>query len=192
MNIETFIEIDDDITGFEWRLTAYGESIYYSIKNNIDDILTVLIEFYEKCGRIDCLSIGQTGGDFTGGGVNKPLSKRKMMGFFICSTRRRFEFIGRINEDVNTYAAKARAGNLFIMQMMIVFHTITTQSQKGGLTEIYLEYGTYLKSFYSVMYCPSGVKVMLFCDGQQKNEQGRYHHNINWNAVAPKILRPQA
>ena len=53
-------------------------------------------------------------------------------------------------------------------------------------------YGTYLKSFYSVMYCPSGVKVMLFCDGQQKNEQGRYHHNINWNAVAPKILRPQA
>lgn len=34
-----------------------------------------------------------------------------------------------------------------------------TQKNAGGMTETYLESGTYLKSFYSVMYAPSCVKL---------------------------------
>ena len=35
----------------------------------------------------------------------------------------------------------------------------TTQKNSGGMSDIYLDMGTYLKSFYSVMYSPSCVKI---------------------------------
>lgn len=58
-----------------------------------------------------------------------------------------------------------------------------TQSQKGGLTEIYLDVGTYIKSFYSVMYSPSCVKVKMMGDKHM-----RIHHAIQWVYCSPRIL----
>lgn len=55
----------------------------------------------------------------------------------------------------------------------------------GGMTDLYLDSGTYVKSFYSVMYCPSAVKVAVMGGDAEK----RLHHNISWNNCAPKILR---
>ena len=34
-----------------------------------------------------------------------------------------------------------------------------TQKNKGGMTDIYMSQGTYVKSFYTVMMMPSSVKV---------------------------------
>lgn len=59
-----------------------------------------------------------------------------------------------------------------------------TQQNKGGLTDIYLTLGTYVKSFYSVMVEPSCVKVALM---GVRNK--RLHHQIKWNACTPKIMR---
>ena len=58
-----------------------------------------------------------------------------------------------------------------------------TQANAGGLTDIYLDNGTYVKSFYSVMFCPSAVKVSMMGDTQM-----RIHHKVYWNYCVPKII----
>jgi len=39
------------------------------------------------------------------------------------------------------------------------------------------------RSIYSVMYCPSFVKI-----GEMGSVVKRLHHRINWNCAVPKIL----
>jgi hypothetical protein len=58
-----------------------------------------------------------------------------------------------------------------------------TQQSKGGLTELYLDKGTYVKSFYPVMYAPSAVKKSMMGDKHM-----RIHHRVCWNNCVPLIL----
>ena len=59
----------------------------------------------------------------------------------------------------------------------------TTQATKGGNTEAYLEYGTYIKSFYSILACPSCIKV-----GTLGLSNIRFHHIVDWEHCVPKII----
>lgn len=43
------------------------------------------------------------------------------------------------------------------------------------MTELYLDAGTYVKSFYTVMYCPSCVVVSAMGTAHR-----RLHHHIKW------------
>lgn len=105
------------------------------------------------------------------------------MNTFFCSTDRKFKFIGRINEDVNTYTFLGSTGNLFLTILNVSITQITTQHNAGGMTELYLDSGTYIKSFYTVMYCPSFVKV-----GIMQSVNQRLHHQISWEHAVPVIL----
>jgi hypothetical protein len=58
-----------------------------------------------------------------------------------------------------------------------------TQRNDGGLTDSYLDLGTYVKSFYTVMYSPSCIKV-----AEMGANHRRIHHRINWDAAVPKIM----
>jgi len=78
--------------------------------------------------------------------------KRKAMNTFFCSVERPFMFLGRINEDVNTYVLLGIRGKLFFMIGNIYIKQKTTQQNPGGLTDIYLDLSTYVKLFYTVMY----------------------------------------
>ena len=51
------------------------------------------------------------------------------------------------------------------------------------MSEMYQDQGTYVKSFYSVMYNPSSVKV-----GLMGAVNKRLHHKVNWNKSVPKII----
>jgi hypothetical protein len=144
-----------------------------------------MLDFYKT---IPAKSIAMAqGGDFIGGagsGTAKSKKlKRKCMNSFICSTERPFKFNGRINEDVNTYTYKASIGHIFFTIPTLSLEQETTQSNKGGMTDIYLDKGTYIKSFYSVIFSPSSVKVALMGD---KNK--RLHHRVSWNNAVPVIL----
>ena len=182
-----FVQFDDDYTSMYYRRDA--ELRYTSIKvQNADKLFETLIEFAEATNLSSvCLS---QGGDHIGGldsiyqmpGV---MTKRKAMNTFLCSTDRPFQFYGRINEDVNLYTCGQRRGDvvfLTLMQAMIVQKQ--TQSNSGGMTGLYLDSGTYLKSFYSVMYAPSCVRV-----GVMGEQIYRMHHDISWQHTAPKIVR---
>lgn len=51
------------------------------------------------------------------------------------------------------------------------------------MTDLYLDSGTYVKSFYSVIFSPSCVKISMMGDKHK-----RVHHKVNWNSCCPKIL----
>jgi hypothetical protein len=50
------------------------------------------------------------------------------------------------------------------------------------MTEIYLDQGTYVKSFFSVMFQPSSIKV------EYHPVMRRIHHRIDWEKTVPLIL----
>lgn len=81
--------------------------------------------------------------------------------------------MGRINEDVNTYTNLGRRGELFMTIGAVQLGQKQTQKNSGGMTELYLDSGTYVKSFYSVMYAPSCVKISLMGASHK-----RIHHQV--------------
>lgn len=178
----TFIELDDDYQAIHYRNT--DGSYVPVIRRTIDDLIEALLVFYESTPTLS-VAVSQ-GGDHIGGRAKAAL-RRKAMNTFICSVDRSFKFFGRINEDVNTCTTLGRAGALFftVMQAQIVQHN--TQQNAGGMADLYLDSGTYVKSFYSVMYCPSSVKIGQLVD-HAHTVQPRIHHRIDWNATAPRIL----
>jgi hypothetical protein len=187
LGVKYFCELDDDYTSFTFR---FGADNTFSSANvlSLDAIFSAMLDFYISLGdRCKTIAMAQ-GGDYIGGGAGsygKAIKlTRKAMNSFICSVDRPFTFVGRINEDVNTYVRRGYEGDLFLTINQICLHQKQTQSNKGGMTETYLESGTYLKSFYSVMYHPAAVHI-----GLMGNKNKRLHHNIEWNAVAPKIIK---
>lgn len=185
LGIQYFIQLDDDYTGFEYRFNANLDYEYKAAKN-LDAIFYNLLEFYKKT-PIKSIAIAQ-GGDFIGGSegsfAKKVMLRRKCINTFICSTNRPFQFVGRINEDVNIYTRLASTGDIFFTFNMVSVGQKQTQSNSGGMSEMYLDSGTYLKSFYSVMYMPSGVKI-----SEMGSTHKRLHHLVKWNNVCPKIIR---
>ena len=107
------------------------------------------------------------------------------MNSFICDVNRPFKFYGRINEDVNFYTNEGRKGKLILTIFGPMLNQKQTQSNAGGMTDIYMDKGTYFKSFYSVMYSPSCVKIALM---GRYTESMRIHHRVRWNNATPMIL----
>ena len=187
LGVRYFCELDDDYTSFTYRFTEDNMFAEANIKS-MDKVFGLLLDYYISLGeRCKTIAMAQ-GGDYIGGGAGtygKAIKlTRKAMNSFICSIDRPFKFVGRINEDVNTYVRLGYEGELFLTVNHICLHQKQTQSNKGGMTETYLESGTYLKSFYSVMYHPSAVHI-----GLMGNKNKRLHHQIEWDATTPKILK---
>jgi hypothetical protein len=175
LNITYFIQLDDDYGSFLYRNEKHGVGI-----KNIDKILDLFIDFYKKT---NILSIAfSQGGDHIGGFSGIKL-KRKCMNSFICSTLRPFQFIGSINEDVNTYTTIGGRGNVFMTIPFIQLDQKKTQTNKGGMTDIYLQGGTYIKSFYSLLSRPDCVKINLM-----GRTDKRMHHSISWDNAVPVII----
>jgi len=171
-----YIQLDDDYYWFGYRTPNGAKTT-----RKLDNILNIFIEYLEKT-KITSIAFSQ-GGDHIGGyDENKKIS-RKAMNSFICSTDRPFKFIGRINEDVNTYVYLGGLGYLFFTIMNFQLDQKDTQSNKGGMTSTYLDGGTYVKSFYSVIINPSCVKVKSI--GLQNK---RLHHSISWENAVPMII----
>jgi len=189
VGVKYFMELDDDYNGFQYRIDSEykyalgrGHSAY---PNNLDLIFNFLLDYYKSIPA-KSIAIAQ-GGDFIGGKENKIHKsinlRRKCMNTFICSTGRPFKFVGRINEDVNTYTWFQGLGNLFMTFPLISIRQRETQLNSGGMTELYLDTGTYIKSFYTVMYAPSSVKIRTMGETVR-----RLHHSINWDNTVPKII----
>lgn len=177
-----FIELDDDYTDFRHMKNHKGEYCDKKIKD-LDSVFDVMLDYYIS---IPALSIAMAqGGDFVGGkmGSSWKKPKRKAMNSFICSVDRPFKFFGRVNEDVNTYTNLGSRGGLFLTTMDLKLQQKQTQTNSGGMTEMYLDSGTYVKSFYSVIYQPSSVKV-----GVMHSKNSRIHHQIRWRNTVPRIL----
>lgn len=186
MGIKYFMQLDDDYSSFQYKyISSCGQKLKgYKIKD-LDNIINLHLDFFKKTNFLT-IAFAQ-GGDFIGGAQSKRAKTRylmrKSMNSFICSTDREFKFIGAMNEDVNTYTTLGSRGYLFGTIPMISLNQATTQSQKGGITDMYLKFGTYCKAFTTVMMHPSSVKI---CIMHSKNP--RIHHCIKWANTIPKII----
>lgn len=183
LGLKYFLELDDDYTAFHFRFIV-GDKLDYVQCKRIDKLFTAMIEFLEETHALT-VALSQ-GGDFLGGACGKRFREgitRKAMNTFFCKTDNPFQFVGRINEDVNTYTTLGARGKLIMSITNASIVQKQTQSNSGGMTEAYLDSGTYLKSFFTVMYAPSCVKV-----GTMGETHRRMHHHVNWRCCVPKIL----
>jgi hypothetical protein len=185
LGVTYFMELDDDYTEFSYRVNDQDQ--YQQRKmNNMDAVITAMLKYYKSINA-KTIAFSQ-GGDFIGGKNSAILAngvrpRRKAMNSFICSTKRRFWFVGTFNEDVNTYTTLGSRGELFFTIPQPSLNQLETQSNAGGITELYKQFGTYVKSFTTVMYMPSSVKVAMMGDVNK-----RMHHQVNWRYTVPKIV----
>lgn len=179
-----FLELDDDYTCFRQRFVKdNGEFGTYYLKD-FDAVVDSMLEFLEVSGATS-VAFAQTG-DFIGGKsskVYKDKLARKAMNSFFCKTENRFDFIGRINEDVNTYVNLGSKGYLFFTVADMSLDQVQTQANSGGMTELYNASGTYVKTFFTIISNPSSVKICTVGIGHP-----RIHHRINWENAVPKII----
>ena len=189
LGLTHFWQLDDDYTRFDYSL---NEEMQYTTSNNkigkLDDVLEAMVNFIDTT-PFHSIAFAQ-GGDFIGGEGCTLLSRmrkdeiyRKVMNSFLFKVDRPVQFMGRINEDVNMYVEWGRRGILFMTSPQLRLQQVVTQQNSGGLTEIYLELGTYTKSFYTVMYAPSCVKI-----SEVGTTDRRIHHQVMWKYAVPKIL----
>ncbi len=183
LGLEYFLELDDDYNGFYIRYIQ-GEKLAGHRIMDLDAVFDEMLDFLDDSGAVT-VAFAQAG-DYIGGAASNQLQKgllRKAMNSFFCRTDRPFQFFGRINEDVNAYVKLGSEGKLFFTLVDVGLVQTETQKSAGGLTEAYLDLGTYTKSFYSVMYCPSCVKI-----GIMGGTDYRIHHQIQWRYAVPQIL----
>ena len=180
LGVRRFIQLDDDYQFFEWRMEPGMHKV-----QKLDKVFAAMVELYDAAPIVS-LAFAQ-GGDFIGGTNSKSFTeaklKRKCMNSFICSNERPFRFIGAMNEDVNTYTTLASRGALFFTMPLVSLTQKATQSQAGGISDMYLRFGTYCKAFTTVMMMPSCVQVAMMGDKHK-----RLHHQIRWRNCVPVIL----
>lgn len=181
-----FIQLDDDYIVFDFRRDSRLRYVKKRILSTLDQVFESLVSFLNVT-PFASIAIAQ-GGDFMAGKDNRyaqhVITQRKAMNSFLCDVQKPFPFFGRLNVDVNNYTAAQRRGVLFMTTMQVALEQKRTQATAGGMTEAYLDHGTYVKSFYSVMYAPSCVKIAEL----RGPRHTRIHHRVFYDACAPCIL----
>ena len=183
LGLTYFLMLDDDYKEIDFRY-ADGKKLAAKLVRNLDRIFEDMLKFLDASGAAT-VAFAQ-GGDFVGGldgGNFKKRILRKAMYSLFCRTDRPIDFRGTMNEDVTTYTTLGSRGRLFFTLCDICVIQLPTQSLDGGMTEAYLETGTYVKTFYSVMAMPSCIKVSMMY-----SKHRRIHHRIDWECCVPKIL----
>lgn len=190
VGVRYFIQLDDDYTSFLYRQIGNrdGERGYHGwTMRSLDAVFDAMVEFISTTpAHTLCMS---QGGDHMGGSAG-PLAGRaclwrKAMNSFVCDVERPFVFSGRINEDVNTYVGLGALGYLFFTYTPIQLDQLLSQSNEGGMTDLYLDSGTYVKSMFTVIANPSSVTVR-----SMGRTSRRHHHRVSWRHAVPKIVRP--
>lgn len=183
LGYDYFLELDDDYLEFEYREQSGDKLLTHHVRN-IDDVFESMLQFLDDTSATS-VAFAQ-GGDMIGGcqgTVWKAGYKRKAMNSFFCKTSNPFPFLGRINEDVNTYTTLGSRGALFLTIPLVDLRQVPTQNNSDGMVDVYKENGTYMKSFYTIMSMPSCVKISMMGEQHQ-----RIHHSIDWENCVPKIV----
>ena len=184
LKLDCFCVLDDDYVGFMYR-RCYGDKLKEFKVKNIKRINDACFKYLMNTPNLDCFAFAQNG-DFIGGaGSFEDIGgKRKIMNYYFFKTEKPIKFLGSINEDLSASVYEGQRGKCFFTINDVSVHQKITQSNAGGLTDAYLDSGTYVKSFYSVIVAPSCVKISAM-----GSKDLRIHHKVNWNKACPKIIR---
>jgi len=186
LGLDYFFEYEDDYQQFRYR-HADGNILRSNPANKLDSLLDAMITCLDETNATT-IAFAQ-GGEMMGGVQSLYYRQyaRKAMNTFIFKVNKDpaddILFTGRMNDDVNTYLTQGKIGKLFFQISPINLIQVQTQSSSGGNTEAYKTFGTYVKSFYSVMAEPSCCKIAYMGTVHR-----RLHHKIDWNSAVPMIL----
>lgn len=184
MGLKYYLQLDDDYKNFRLRFPE-GPKLASVRIDNLDEIFSIFLEFLEGT-PVTSIAMAQ-GGDYIGGKdcaiLNNPKTRRKLMNTFFNKVDDPYQFLGRINEDVNCYVHWGKLGKIFLTHPNMCVTQMQTQANTGGLTEFYLDGGTYIKSFYTIIFNPSAVKISLM--GVRDR---RLHHFVLWKNAVPQII----
>lgn len=181
LGLDYFIVLDDDYVDFRHKIV---NGAYKDVRiKDLDAVFDVMVDYLKATPALS-IAMAQNG-DFPGGKICSSWHKpaRKVMNSFVCATDRPFKFYGRLNEDLTASAVEASRGGLFLTIKSVALQQKQTQANPGGLTELYLDAGTYVKSFYSVMFQPSSIKVSIL-----PSKHSRIHHKVHWRYTVPCIV----
>lgn len=184
-----FIQLDDDYSQFAWTFDNELRYDRSTTVRNLDRIFAAMVEFVKTTPTLT-LAMAQ-GGDLMGGGKSGYADaiviakgfKRKAMNTFVFAVDNPCQFVSRVNEDVCTYTWRGSQGDLFFTINQVGIVQCQTQKTSGGMTDLYQMYGTYVKSFYSVMRMPSCVRISVLA-----SKHKRLHHEVSWSNCVPAIM----
>lgn len=193
VGVRFHIQLDDDYSAIQYRTWgtkpgALQRGFHGWNIHSLDRLLTAMVDFLAATPT-SSIAFSQGGdhlGGIAGGQAGRQQLKRKAMNSFILDGERPFPFLGRINEDVSTYTTLGHRGLLFFTYLAMQITQKNTQQQAGGMTEVYVDTGTYVKSFYTVMHAPSCTRI-----GRMGSVNRRLHHQVAWKNAVPKILAEQ-
>jgi predicted alpha/beta hydrolase len=189
MGYQYFVQLDDDYYEFKYRRLGKGHRLSTSVEeeyhgwkmSSLDAVFDAFARAIETT-PVSTIAFSQ-GGDHIGGEPRKERFKRKAMNSFVCSVDKPIRFRGRLNEDVTAYVSLGGTGTLFFTDMLVQLEQLATQANTGGMSGVYRESGTYVKSFYTVMAAPSCTTIRRMGPVNQ-----RLHHHIDWNKAVPLII----
>lgn len=184
LGLTYFCEADDDYLGWVYRWEEDGV-LYRSTGANLDAVFEAYLDFLETNENIYSVAFGQPG-DYIGGcgsRLHQKMYRRKCMNSWICKTERRLTFAGTMNDDCTTYSIEGFRGKLFYTFDGFMIDQPETQQVKGGMTDMYLGAGTYQKTWYTIMACPSFVKA-----GMMGDRHWRIHHKISHDNAYPMLI----
>lgn len=186
LGLDYFFEYEDDYTGIYFRKIEGSMLKAYKI-SQLNKVFESMIDCLDNTGSLT-IAFAQ-GGDLIGGAnsFHNIHLKRKAMNTFVFKVNQNPKddliFIGRMNDDVNAYLTLGKVGKLFFQTADVCVVQLATQSNSGGNTEAYKDFGTYVKSFYSVMAAPDCCRIALMGSVNR-----RVHHKIKWENAVPKII----
>lgn len=187
LKLKYFFEYEDDYENFGYRYIINKNILKNKKIHNLDLIYQSMIKFINNT-KSHTIAFAQAGDYMTGASAFMQHNfKRKAMNTFLFKVNDNkdddIKFIGRMNDDVNTYLSQGKIGKLFFQLKHICLQQLITQTNTGGNTESYKKYGTYVKSFYSIIAEPSCVKISM-----HGIKHKRIHHKIKWNNAVPVII----
>ena len=175
--------LDDDYKAFEYRWIEDDKLKVWKTKS-LNRVFEAAVQFLKDSGA-KCYAFAQAG-DMIGGAQSNRFKERvmrKIMNTYFFDVDNPVVFSGTLDEDMVASLRCGLSGDLLLTSVDMTIQQIKTQANKGGLTDAYLDFGTYTKSFYAVIMNPSICKIAMMGDKHM-----RIHHRVAVGGMAPMII----
>jgi hypothetical protein len=179
--VDFYVVQDDDSSSFE--IKRFGRNAGRGDGELVRSVFESIEKFMRK-RKIGVFGLSQSG-DYIGG-ENKYYFIRKVMNttFYLLPYIYRGER-GVQDNDTSQYVGLWNEG-YFTGSCAdgLILHQMPSATQKGGLTENYIENKLLNKSLVTVIQFPSAIRA-----SKQIKNGGRLHHLITYRNLGPRILR---
>ena len=177
-----FAELDDDITGFDFRYIENGKA-RSSKAVCLDEIFETLLSLFNH-ERVKVIGIMNQGAYI--GGVNakafKEGVKRSVSNLFLLDTKRRVNFIASMNEDTCSALVYGQRGDLFLALngVMQSSEPIGGNTTGNGMCDFYRKLTPFARTFIAVVVRPDCVLA--------EPAKDTFRIRISWKNAVPYII----